>query len=75
MTYVTTDAAVTVNDAAARIVAAYLDYAARVVTASLSRQGYSGDRFREIDDDLVVKPRELVDLVNRVQAALARIDD
>ena len=75
MTYVTTDAAVTVNDAAARVVAAYLDYAARIVTASLGRQGYGGDRFREIDDDLVVKPRELVDLVNRVQAALARIDD
>ena len=43
MTYVTTDAAVTVNDAAARVVAAYLDYAARVVTASLGRQGCGGD--------------------------------
>jgi len=64
-----------VNAHAAQIVSAYLVYAAEVVKASLNRQGYGADRFREIDDDLVVKPKELVVLINDVQRALARSSD
>jgi len=64
-----------VNEHAAQIVSAYLQYAAEVVKASLNRQGYGAERFREIDDDLIVKPKELVALIDDVQRALARLDD
>ena len=63
------------NEHVARIVEAYLEYAAQVVQASLNRQGYGAEKFREIDDDLIVKPKELVDLINDVQRALAKSSD
>ena len=64
-----------VNVHTAAIVSAYLSYAAQVVQASLTRQGYGAERFREIDDDLVIKPKELLTLIDDVQRALARADD
>ncbi len=58
------------NQTTATIIQAYLQYAGDVVKASLEKQGYSGTVFKEIDDDLIIKPYELTELIDEVQRAL-----
>jgi hypothetical protein len=41
----------------------------------LNKQGVSVQDFKEIDDDLVIKPYELVDLIDEVQKALQEPND
>lgn len=65
---------VKINEATAQIIQAYLVYSQEVVISALHKQGY-GSNFKEIDDDLIIKPSELIDLINRVQNALVSADD
>jgi hypothetical protein len=41
----------------------------------MNRQSISGQEFKEIDDDLVIKPYELIDLIDEVQKALRDPND
>lgn len=63
-----------INQVTATIVQSYLQYASEIVSSALNKQGYS-TTFREINDELVIKPSELIDLVNSVQRALVSADD
>jgi hypothetical protein len=63
-----------INEATASIVQSYLEYAGEIVKSALNKQGY-GSHFKDIDDDLVIKPSELIELINRVQNALVSAED
>ena len=65
---------VKVNEATVAIVQSYLDYVGRIVTEVLNKQAYS-TQFREINDDLVIKPDELISLIDRIQNALLSAND
>jgi hypothetical protein len=56
------------------IIRAYLEYTREIVQSVLNKQGYSSE-FKEIDDDLIIKPSELIDLINKVQNALVSAED
>lgn len=56
------------------IIRSYLEYSGEIVKSVLNKQGYSSD-FKEIDDDLIIKPSELIDLINSVQNALVSAED
>ncbi len=58
-----------INEATVAIVQSYLSYAAQVVGNAISKQGY-GSTFKEIGDELIIQPKELIDLINDVQRAL-----
>lgn len=62
-----------VNQNAAEIVKAYLDYCARVVSAAVDSKGYHAEKFSEINDQLILTPDELIALVDKVQVALSRV--
>jgi hypothetical protein len=63
-----------INDATVAIIEAYLNYTGQIVRDALGQQGYDS-RFKEIDDDLVLKPNELIELINKVQNALFSAED
>ena len=63
-----------INEATAVIVRSYLEYTQEIVKSVLNKQGYSSE-FKEINDDLIIKPCELIDLINKVQNALASAED
>jgi hypothetical protein len=63
-----------INQATVAIVQAYLNYTGQIVRDALVQQGYDS-RFKEIDDDLVLKPNELIELINKVQNALYSAED
>jgi hypothetical protein len=63
-----------INEVTASIVQSYLQYASEIVTTSLNKQGYS-TTFSDIDDELVIRPSELIELINRIQGALVSADD
>ena len=65
---------VKVNEATVAIVQSYLDYVGRIITEVLNKQAYS-TQFKEINDDLVIKPDELVALIDRIQNALLSAND
>ncbi len=58
-----------INEATVEILKAYLDYAGQLVREILNKQSYDF-HFKEIDDDLVLKPDELITLINKIQNAL-----
>jgi hypothetical protein len=62
------------NEVTAAIVQSYLEYAGLIINTTMSKQGYS-TTFKDIDDDLVIKPKELIDLIDSVQRALVSADD
>ena len=64
-----------INLATAQIVQAYLEYSGNIIEATQNKQSIGSDKFREIDDDLVIKPYELVDLIDEIQKALRESDD
>jgi len=63
-----------INEATVAIVQAYLAYAGQLVRDTMTNKSF-GTTFKEINDDLVLKPEELVTFVNQVQSALSSIDD
>jgi len=63
-----------INEATVAIVQAYLAYAGQLVRDTMANKSF-GTAFKEINDDLVLKPDELITFVNQVQAALASIND
>ncbi len=63
-----------INESTADIIRSYLEYTQEIVKSVLNKQGYSSE-FKEINDDLIIKPCELIDLINKVQNALASAED
>ena len=63
-----------VNEATVAIVQSYLQYTGQIVASVLNKQAYS-TAFKDINDDLVIKPDELIELIDRVQRALVSTDD
>ena len=47
----------------------------KLIEAVMNRQSIGGADFKEIDDDLVIKPYELIDLIDEVQKALRDPND
>jgi len=63
-----------INEATVAIVQAYLAYAGQLLRDTMANKTY-GTMFKEINDDLVLKPDELVAFINQVQAALSAVSD
>ena len=63
-----------INQATVAIIQAYLKYAGDIVRDVLAKEGYD-PHFKEIDDDLIIKPDELVVLINKIQNALYSAKD
>ena len=63
-----------INDATVAIVQSYLEYTGEIVKSVMNKQGYS-TAFKDIDDDLVIKPSELIELIDKVQNALVSVED
>ena len=63
-----------INDATVAIVQSYLEYTGEIVKSVLNKQGYS-TAFKDINDDLVIKPSELIELIDKVQKALVSAED
>lgn len=67
------NALVGVNHQVAQTTVAYLDYCARLVESVLNSKSYNTDKFKEISDDLIITPEELIDLVDKLQIAYSKI--
>jgi hypothetical protein len=63
-----------INEATVAIVQAYLAYAGGLVRDTMANKTY-GTMFKDINDDLVIKPEELITFVNQVQRALSSVGD
>ena len=63
----------TVNSQVTQTVNAYLDYCARLIESMMEAKSYSTDKLRQLGDDLVLTPDELVELVNKLQVAYSEI--
>lgn len=63
-----------INEVTADILKSYLQYCQALIEASMNRTSMGGPAFKEIDDDLVVKPYELIDLIDEIQKALKDVD-
>jgi len=63
-----------VNEATVAIVQSYLQYTGQIIASVLNKQAYS-TAFKDINDDLVLRPDELIELIDRVQRALVSTDD
>lgn len=63
-----------INESTVQIVQAYLAYAGGLVRDTMASKTY-GTMFKEINDDLVLKPDELIAFINQVQAALSAVND
>ena len=55
------------------IVKAYLEYCQDVLSKALSQSGYDAQRFKDIGDELVLTPQELIEFIDKLQIALAEI--
>lgn len=64
---------IVLNQAVADIVRAYLEYTSKVVGEALSQSGYDAQRFKEVGDELIITPEELIALIDRLQIALSEI--
>lgn len=71
---VSDEMAMKINEATVAIVQSYLNYAGSIIRDVLSKQGYTSE-FKEINDDLVIKPNELIELIDKIQAALVSATD
>lgn len=60
-----------VNIETAKIVEAYLKYASDIVAGTQTKQPYGTNRFSQLGDDLIITPDELLELIDKVQVALA----
>jgi hypothetical protein len=63
-----------VNTATAEVVKAYLEYTSSIVTAVIESKSYSTP-FKDIGDELIITPDELIELINRVQKAFVSTKD
>jgi len=63
-----------VNDATVHTVKAYLEYFQMLLRTVTEGKSYSTP-FKEIDDDLIIQPGELIDLLNEVHKALSFTND
>ena len=63
-----------INEATVAIVQAYLAYAGALVRDTMANKSF-GTAFKEINDDLVLKPDELITFINQVQGALSAVSD
>lgn len=63
-----------INEAAVAIIQSYLEYTGTIVQSVMNKQGYS-TVFKDINDDLIIKPSELIELIDKVQNALVSAED
>ena len=68
------DMVIKINEATVAIVQSYLEYTGSIIRDVLNKQGYTSE-FKEINDDLVIKPNELIELIDNIQAALVSATD
>ena len=61
------------NHQVTQTVDAYLDYCARLIESVLSSKSYNADKFKEISDDLIITPEEIIELVDKLQIAYSRV--
>jgi len=64
---------VVINQAVQDILKAYLQYTKDVLELALNKTGYDAQRFKDIGDELVLTPQELLELVNKLQVALSEV--
>ena len=62
------------NSATVEIVKAYLEYSGSLLKTVIESKSYSTP-FKEINDDLVIQPDELIAFINKVQNALVSTKD
>jgi hypothetical protein len=62
-----------VNLAVVDIVKEYLRYGHRIVKEAFGKDGYDAMKFKEIGDELILTPEELLDLIDKLQVALSEI--
>ncbi len=64
------------NILTAQIVDDYLEYCSKVVKAAIGGSGnYDAQKiFKEVGDELIITPGELVELIDKVQVALDQVD-
>ena len=62
-----------VNKVVADIVEAYLEYASKIVREAFKKEGYDAMKFKEVGDELVLTPNELIELVDKLQVAFSEI--
>ncbi len=66
--------AMKVNQATVEIVKAYLEYSSSLIRTVVDSKSYSTP-FKDLDDNMIIQPEELIDLVNKVQKALVSAQD
>ena len=62
------------DEITADIVKAYLQYSKEIVLHILDKQSYNTP-FKDLNDSIVIKPDELIELINSVQSALLSAKD
>jgi hypothetical protein len=62
---------IAVNMAVQEVLKAYLEYTKSVVDMAMTKTGYDAQKFRDIGDELIITPTELVDLINKLQVAFS----
>ncbi|MGA1819830.1 MAG: hypothetical protein ACMUHU_02355 [Thermoplasmatota archaeon] len=62
------------DEITADIVKAYLQYSKEIVLSILEKQSYNTP-FKDLNDSIVIKPEELVELIDTVQSALLSAKD
>ncbi|MDO9538315.1 MAG: hypothetical protein Q7J68_08365 [Thermoplasmata archaeon] len=67
------NALIGVNHQVAQTLDAYLDYCARLVESVVNSKSYNTDKFKEISDDLIITPEEIVQLVDKLQVAYSKV--
>jgi hypothetical protein len=61
------------NETVSEIVKAYLEYCQDVLAKAMTQSGYDAQRFKDIGDELVLTPQELIEFIDKLQIALAEI--
>ena len=62
------------DEITADIVKAYLTYSKDIILNILEKQSYNTP-FKDLNDNIVIQPDELIDLIDRVQSALLSAKD
>ncbi|MFW3145342.1 MAG: hypothetical protein ACMUIE_00845 [Thermoplasmatota archaeon] len=62
------------DEITADIVKSYLEYSRTLITMVIEKQSYSTP-FKDLNDDLVITPDELINLIDRIQKSLVSVKD
>ena len=62
-----------INHQVAQTMDAYLEYCAKLVEGVFNAKSYNTDRFKEISDELILTPDEIIQMVDQLQVAYSRV--